>query len=162
MTIDHAKVIRNFVEPKVAYHGFKYDEEESNPLLGCCFFTRNYWCKKQFIAFSRVIFRPDDLADLVEDDLLSEVPSAKVKPESRELLWLSNRYIEASINGMPIIRGQSLFGRTFNRQLLQQPVDPETRRKNWRRLWWEYRTEVELRQVLYEIVEEVLSTTLSK
>ncbi len=163
MPIDYTKLVRNVVEPRVAYHGFRYEAPTSADAPdGCFFFVRDYWCKRQSISISRVEYREEDLAELVnkDADLPTEIPPQLIGREPDDRLWLSNRYLRAGVNGMSMIRGESLFGRTFDVGTVSQPVDPETARKNIRALWWEFRNEAELRQVLEEIVEDFLKEGL--
>jgi hypothetical protein len=76
MDFDYTKIIRNSVGPKLAYYGFKYDEEDSHPATGVYHFTRCYWGKSQYISISRVQYDLQEITDLMEDneDTLTEVP----------------------------------------------------------------------------------------
>jgi len=163
MSIDYTRIVRKIVEPRLAYHGFRYEAPTSaDPPDGCFFFVRDYWCKRQSVSIGRVEYREEDLAELVNEDadLPTEIPPESIGRVPDDRLWLSNRYLRAGINGMSMIRGESLFARTFDVQTLFQPVDPETARKNLRAFWWEFRNEVELRVVLHEIVEDFLKEGL--
>ena len=159
MSIDYTKLVRNIVEPRFAYHGFRYEEPlSSEPPAGHFFFVRNYWCKRQYVSIGRVEYREEGLVKLPneDEDLPTEIPPEWINRDSEDRVWLSNRYLQAVICGASMIRGESLFGRTFDAQTVFQPLDPEIARKNIRALWWEFRNEGDLRQVLNEIVEDFL------
>src|SRR5688572_29969037 len=103
MSIDYTKVVRNVVEPRVTYHGFRYEEPAApDPPAGCFFFIRDYWCKRQYLSISRVEYREEDLVGLVNEDadLPTEIPPESIGREPNDRLWLSNRYLRAAINGM--------------------------------------------------------------
>ena|SRR5687768_7097318 len=109
MWIDYTKIIRNTVEPRLACHGFRYEAPTpADPPGGCFFFVRDYWCKRQSISISRVEYRAEDLAELANGnaDLPTEVPPESIGREPEDRLWLSNRYLIASINGASMIRGK--------------------------------------------------------
>ena len=163
MSIDYLTLVRNIVEPRLAYHGFRYQEPLScEPPAGCFSFVRDYWCKRQYISIGRVEYRAENLAELANEDadLRTEIPPESISREPEDRLWLSNRYLRAVINGASMVRGESLLGRTFDTQRVFHPLDPEIARKNIRALWWEFRNEAELRQVLHEIVEDFIKEGL--
>lgn len=77
MKIDYTKVIKNILEPKLAFNGFKYNKEESNEQLGEYFFTRIYWSKLQYISIARVQYELKDVEEVLADgrDRLEVVPA---------------------------------------------------------------------------------------
>ncbi len=159
MPIDYPRLIRNIVEPRLACHGFRYEEPSSlQPAEVGCTFVRDYWCKRQYISIGRVEYGPEDLAELTNDDadLPTEITPESIGREPDDRLWLSNRYLIAVIDGAYIIRGESLFGRTFEAPTEFRPFDPKRARKAFRKFWWEFRNEEELRMALNEIVEDIL------
>ena len=122
--------------------------------------VRDYWCKRQYISIGRVEYREEDLAWLTHDDadLPSEISPESLGREPDDRLWLSNRYLQAVINGTLMKRGESLFERNPRPKIDLSPFDPqsETVRKKLQEFWWEFRNEAELRQVLLELVDNIM------
>lgn len=159
--VDFTKIIRNSVESKLAYHGFKYDEQELDLILGNYTFRRTYWCKTQEVCISRVEYDAEHITNISKDeDCPAEVSAEFVLFEDPGYrLWLSTRYITAVIGRYQIVNGASLFEnevdvRSFN-------VGPKWfRERNLSWPWWEFRNEAELREVLDQILEIVMSEGL--
>jgi hypothetical protein len=159
--VDFTKIIKNSVESKLAYHGFKYDEQELDLILGNYTFRRTYWCKPQYICIGPVEYDADHITRISEEeDSPDEVPAEVVLFEDPGYrLWLSTRYITAVIDGAQIVNGVSLFEnkvdvRSFN-------VGPKWfRERNLSWPWWEFGNETELREVLGLILEIVVSEGL--
>jgi hypothetical protein len=168
MEIDYTMVIRNCVEPKVAYHGFKYNEEKSHPQIGSYRFTRTYYGKSQYIAISRVQYYSEDLAELMAegDDIPTASCTNSLSEESGERLWLSNKYIIALLGheggGIDVTRGgvgdlshfEQLAGLSFDEA---KPMMREMKKKY---LWWEFQGEAELRKVLQDILKVIINSGL--
>lgn len=144
------------MEPRLAHHGFKFDEQISRPPTSSFFFKRTYWCKTQYIAIARVEYTLEEVTELAEEgsDIPVEVPpELMVIKEPGYRLWLSNRYLEAVINGRQIVRGESLS----ERGPMAVPEGGVKKPYPW---WWEFRNAEELRQVVHEIMEMILSEGL--
>ena len=158
MTFDYTKLVRDIVEPRLAYHGFRYQPPADSdiPESGF-FFVRDYWCKRQCIGIGRVEYSDEDLASLVEDpDLPTEVHHKSLGRQ-----WLSNRYLEANVNSRYLIRDPVLFKST-SAEPLDGQFDPQSEalRKKFRAAWWEFSNEAELRECLKQIVEKIISEGL--
>jgi len=78
MRIDYTKAVRNSLESKLGYHGFKYSVEKSHPPTGHYEFTRNYFGKRQRVSISRVQYNVKDL---------SRLSTFRVDADSR--IWIS-------------------------------------------------------------------------
>lgn len=170
MSIDYSNIIRKYVEPKLAYHGFKYSEDKSHPATGLYKFIRIYWGKLQYITISRVEYNLEDVAELIaeDDDLPTEVPSESLMiQEPNYRLWLSNRYITAVIGdeggGVNLIKG-NVNSLVCNQQ---PPVNVLVKEQSFtsnalqeRLVWWEFCSEAELREILSDIVKIILNDGL--
>lgn len=169
MKIDYTKVIRNCVEPKLGYHGFKYNEEKSHPPTGLYEFTRTYWGKTQRVSISRVQYNLEEVSELIAegDDIPTEVPpQGMLIQEPGYRLWLSNRYVTAVTSheyGSIEITRTGLADYAIFKQLANMPPDKAEltlRKLRKENLWWEFRNVVELRRVLRDILEMVLTRGL--
>lgn len=169
MEIDYTKVIRNCVGPKLAYHGFKYNEEKSHPPTGQYEFTRTYWGKLQHVSISRIQYNLEEERYLTGegDDIPTEVPPKLMliqEPDYR--LWLSNRYISVLVGhegGAIEVTRRGIADYTIFKHLANMPDDeakPALRELRRKHLWWEFRNEVGLRTVLRDILEMVLTEGL--
>lgn len=170
MEIDYTKIIRNCVEPKLAYHGFKYNEEKSHEPTGHYEFTREYFGKRQRVSISRVQYDLRDVSRLTadSDDIPIELSQdLMLIQEPGYRLWLSNRFISAVV-GHEYVRLEvtrtGLADYTPFKQLADLPSDEADHvlrqlRKN--HLWCEFHNEKELRQVLADIVDVVLTEGLN-
>src|SRR4051812_8048970 len=98
--INYERIIPNSVGPKLAYHGFKYDEAESYPPQGHYSFTRNYWCTSQHVSIGPIEYDAEtvEVAIATNNDFPVEVPqSLLLNQEVGFRLWLSNKYITAML-----------------------------------------------------------------
>ena len=159
--MDFTKIIRNALEPRLAYHGFKYDEQYLDLVLGNYTFRRTYWCQPQSVCIGRVEYDADDITKISEgEDSPIRVPEGVVLYEDPNYrLWLSTRYLSANINNRQIVKGVSLFEN--NVDVGSFGVGPKWFREqklSWP--WWEFRNEGELRKVLDEILEIVMTEGL--
>ena len=158
MTFEYTTIVRNIVEPRLAYHGFRYEPPTDSDIPeSSFFFVRDYWCKRQYVSIARVEYQDEDLPSLVED---SDLPT-EFHHKSFGRLWLSNRYLEVSVNGHSIIRDHRLYGRVFA-EPLEEPYDPQSKtvRDRLRVFWWEFSNETELRELLKQIVDKIISEGL--
>ena len=101
MPIDYTKVIRGCVEPRLAYHGFRYNEQESDPHAGFFRFARQFFGKSQYVEVVRHRYLQVDLAELRAEGV--DTPTrvhlkAEEEGERGHYIWLSNRYIHAHVN----------------------------------------------------------------
>ena len=159
--MDFTKIIRNAVEPRLSYHGFKYDEQELDLLLGNYTFRRTYWCQSQYICIGRVEYDADHISNISDDeDSPIKIPEDVVLFEDPNYrLWLSTRYLTAVINNCQIVKGVSLFENNIDVRSFS--VGPKWfREQNLSWPWWEFRNEGELRKVLDEILEIVINEGL--
>jgi hypothetical protein len=168
MEIDYTTVIRNCVEPKLAYYGFKYSDEKSHPQMGLYTFTRTYYGKSQYIAISRVQYHSEDLKELMAEG--NDIPTAACtnssSKEPKEYLWLSNKYMSAVLGheggGIDVTRG-GVGELSHFKQLADLPFDEaklllhEMKKKY---LWWEFQGEAELRKVLQDILKVIINSGL--
>lgn len=162
MSIDYTKVIRNSVEPKLAYHGFKYDEKHSYPPQGSYSFRRTYWGKSQYVNIGRAEYDAGELAGLLAEgeDIPTEVPREQLLiKEPGHRLWLSNRFLT-------VVIGHEAGGIDLTRTGIGIPAVPELptdlpftealpiiKKVYKEHVWWKFRNEAELREVLNDVVE---------
>jgi hypothetical protein len=159
--VDFTKIIRNAVEPRLAYHGFKYEERALDLILGNYTFRRTYWCQPQHICIGRVEYDADRISKISDDeDSPIKVPEEVVLFEDPNYrLWLSTRYLTANINNNQIVKGVSLFENKVDVRSFS--VGPKWfREQNLSWLWWKFGNEAELRKVLDEILEIVMNEGL--
>ena len=159
--MDFTKIIRNAVEPRLAYHGFKFDEQELDLVLGNYTFRRTYWCQSQYICIGRVEYDAEHISKISDDeDSPVKVPEDVVLFEDPNYrLWLSTRYLTAVINNCQIVKGVSLCEN--NVDVNSFSVGPRWfREQNLSWSWWEFRNEAELRKVLDEILIIVINEGL--
>jgi hypothetical protein len=168
MDIDYTKVIRDSVEPKLAYHGFKYNEEKSHPPTGHYSFTRTYWGKSQAVYIGRVNYDLEALANLGEgDDSPEEVPAKSLlirEPGYRQ--WLSTRYVVATAShegGSTYITPTEIGWPAAMKQVVGVPFEkagPLLDSLYREHIYWKYRDEASLRRSLRGVVEFFLSAGL--
>src|SRR5262245_8814933 len=168
MKIDYTTIIRNCVEPKIAYHGFKYNEEASQPQMGSYIFNRTYYGKSQYIAISRVQYYSEGLAELMAEgeDIPTAACTESLSEESAERLWLSNKFVNVVLahegGGVDVTRGgvgdlshfTQVAGLTFDE------AKPKMREMKKKYLWWEFQDEAELRKVLQDILNVIINSGL--
>jgi hypothetical protein len=166
--INYTRVIPSFVGPKLAYHGFKYDEDGSYPPEGDFSFARIYWGKSQRVNIGPVQHDHEAMQAVTSQatDSPTEVPKGLLRlKEPGFQMWLSNRYVLAVLEheggGIHLYPNQSISEIT-------QPFDPE---EVIRRLktspppepgsklpfFWEFHGEDDLRRVLSEIVRIIVT-----
>ncbi len=146
MAIDYTIVIRDSVEPKLAYHGFRYDEQQSEPPAGLFRFTRQFFGKLQYVEFLRHRYLQDELPDLLTKggDIPTGIPGEVVQiDEPGYKLWLSNRYILVAVHHENV-----------GHFICHGPLEADDA------CLWEYHTEAELRRALKDMVELVLTEGL--
>jgi hypothetical protein len=166
---DYSKTIRNFLGPKLAYYGFKYNDKGSHPATGLYQFTRSYWGKSQYISIGRVQYDLKEISELIaeDDDIPTEVPEEQMLiQEHGYRLWLSNRYIHVVIGhesgGIDVTHTGLGIPDEFKR-LADVPFDkaqPALRELKKRYLWWQCPRESELLQVLQRIARIVITDGL--
>lgn len=168
MPIDYDKVVLKSLGPKLAYFGFKYDDEKSHPPPGIYQFTRHYWGAPQSIIISRVKYVEEDLAAAaVDGDTVCEVPSGSLllkEPGYRS--WLSNKYISALVChdgacvnirpdgkgiGLSFVKAQVSGGRALRKKAVGSWNRPE---------WWEFNNRGTLTLRLKEIYERIINDGL--
>ena len=168
MEVDYTTIIRHCVEPKAAYHGFKYNEEKSHPQMGLHIFTRTYYGKSQYIAISRVQYYSEDLAELMTegDDIPTPANTNSLCKESRERVWLSNKYmnvvlgheggsIDVTPGGVGVL---SHFTQLAG--LTSDEAKPMMREMKKKYLWWEFQGEAELLEALQDILTVIIDSGL--
>ena len=76
--MDFTKIIRNSLEPRLAYHGFKYDEQKPDLVLGSYTFRRT-WCQPQHVSIGRIEYDSDAITKIShEEDSPIKVPEEVV------------------------------------------------------------------------------------
>lgn len=164
--IDYGRIIPNSLGPRLAYHGFKYDERESYPPQGQYCFTRSYWCTPQRVSIGRIEYDQEDIEAVLArgEDRPTEVDSSLLliqEPGFR--LWLSNIYlhgvVESEYMGMEIVpkgfvwANDNLDAAEFIKKL-KEASPPKAGEKI--PTWWEFHGEDDLRRVLSEIADIVV------
>lgn len=154
--IDYEHIVPAFVGPKLSYHGFNYDEENSYPPQGDFRFTRNYWGTTQKILICPRDYTFQDVKAVISrrEDFPTEVPRDRLlirEPGFR--MWLSNRYIGATLYSQH---------RTVTLVPDYGIVSPDNRPPPEETLnfWWEFHGEHELRKTLNSIVSIIVSQGL--
>jgi hypothetical protein len=167
--IKYDTLIPNCVGPRLAYHGFRYDEIQSYPPQGFCSFIRSYWCTSQRVSIGPIEYDVEtvEVGIAQNNDSTTEVPPALLRIQEPGLrMWLSNKYITAVLES-----GNRIFD-----VLPNQPYLPETAFPPYKEnggvafpelthgeklpLWWEFHGEGELRIVLNTIVKAILTDGL--
>lgn len=166
--IDYTKVIHSFVKPKLAYHGFKYDEDGSYPPEGDFSFARTYWGKLQRVNIGPVQYDLEAVQAVTSQgtDSPTEVPKKLLRLKEPEFrMWLSNCYIIAVLEhengGIHLFPNLSISETT-------QPFDPEEVVRRLRTtpqpapgtklpIFWEFQNEDDLRRVLSKIVRIIVT-----
>lgn len=168
MQIDYDEVIKRCLGPKLAYHGFKCSAELSAPQVGRTAFSRNYWCKLQYIIIARVSYTSEAEAFGPEsDDLPSEIPARMLDDEPEPRAWLSNRYLSALIGqeygGIDITRGGLGDLKPF--EVLAHPSNEQrvAIMKGLQRnhQWWRFENEADFRNVLQRILDIFITEGLT-
>ena len=170
--INYEKIIPNHVGPKLAFYGFKYDEDQSYPPQGHYSFTRNYWGTSQRVSICPVEydFETVGIGRTRNNDSPSEVPrSLLLIQEPGFRLWLSNRFVTAVLESehrsVDLVPHQGI---AFN---TETPADtdefktklttgPSFQAGEVLPTWWEFAGEDELRQVLDQIVQMIVTDGL--
>jgi hypothetical protein len=163
--IKYEKIIPAFLDPKLAYHGFKYDDANSYPPQGDFHFSRSYWCTTQRISICLVEYDRENAKAVISrgEDFPTEVPRSLLRirdPGFR--LWISNKYLTAvlqsdsrAINLAPrhgILRDvkdsidNEKPATVSNKDLRGYPFDT----------WWEFKGEGDLRRTLNSIVAAIV------
>lgn len=170
--INYERIIPNHVGPKLARHGFKYDETQSYPPQGDYSFARTYWGTSQRISIGPIQYDVETIETGISqnNDSPTEVPRALLlvqEPGFR--LWLSNKYVLANLQSEH--RGVDLYpnqGILFDSEppsntedFIQKlkagpPFQPGKALPNW----WEFHGEVDLRLVLDQIVQMIVTDGL--
>jgi hypothetical protein len=168
--IDYDRIIPNSLGPRLAYHGFKYDETESYPPQGNYCFTRNYWCTPQRVSLGPIEYDQKDIEAVLSrgKDRPTEVdPTLLLIKEPGFRLWLSNIYlnavVESEYRGMVIVPkgfvwpNANLNAEEFIKKLNEgSPPNPGEKIPSW----WEFHGEDDLRRVLSEIADVVVTDGL--
>jgi hypothetical protein len=165
--IDYTRIIPQFVGPKLAYHGFRYDKLDSFPPEGDFSFTRTYWGKSQRVGIGPVQYDLEamEVVTLQGSDCPTEVPQHLLRlQEPGFRMWLSNKYIIANLEHEG--GGITLFPDTSISQITE-PFDSQELIKKLKAgplplpgaklpFFWEFRGEVGLRRVLSEIIRIIV------
>ncbi len=170
--INYEKIIPDSVGPKLAHHGFKYDKTQSYPPQGQYSFIRNYWCTSQRVGIGPIEYDLETVETGISEnnDSPTEVPQDLLliqEPGFR--LWLSNRYLLAVLQSEH--RGVELYP---NRGILFDTEPPSTGEDFIKKLkagppfrpgkalpnWWEFHGEDDLRRVLEQMVEMIVTDGL--
>lgn len=170
--INHEEIIPNHLGPKLAYHGFKYDEARSYPPQGQYSFTRTYWGVSQGLSISLIEYDVEtvDIGRSKNNDSPTEVPQSLLRiQEPGFRLWLSNKFLTAVLHSAS--RGVDIVQ---HRGVASSFAPPANAKDPYKKLeaghsfqlgqplstWWEFNGENELRRTLDEIVQIVLSQGL--
>ena len=168
-TIDYTSIIPNSVGPRLAYHGFKYDEAQSYPPQYQYSFSRTYWCKRQSVSIAPVEYDVEDIAAVKSQnhDFPTEVPRELLRIQEPEFrLWLSNKYILGVLESEPrcvnLLPGQGIDTEPFDAEEIMNSVKTNPSLQPGQRLpmWWEFHSEDDLRRVLDEMVQIILTDGL--
>jgi hypothetical protein len=167
MDIDFTKVIKRSVEPRLNYHGFKFNKEKSDTAAGQHEFSRTYWGKSQSVLFCRVLYDLSDIGELTSesDDIPTELgqDSGSITHSGR---WLSNRYITAAIVhecSAIEITPKGLADYAEFKHLKDVPFDqalPIIRQLRRDTIWWKVSSASTLRQSLKEMIRIILTQGL--
>jgi len=163
--INYEGIIPPFIGPKLAYHGFEYDQNRSYPPQGHYSFTRNYWCTSQCVALGPIEYDAEtvEVGIAQNADFPTEVPqSLLLNQETGFRLWLSNKYILASLQsehrGVDLGPNQGIIWKTEapanNEEFVSRlKAGPAFQPGRVLPTWWEFNGEDGLRRVLSEIVQ---------
>lgn len=167
MRIRYEQIIPNVVGPKLAYHGFKYDETHSYPPQGHFFFSRHYWCKTQMISICPVEYDLEEAKAVIsrKEEFPTEIPADLLlikEPGFR--MWLSNKYLTVILHnehtGLSLVQHQGII-KNARSSIDSEPLVREADLERGRRLtWWEFQGEHELRRMLDAIVSIVVTQGL--
>ena len=168
--IDYERIIPNLLGPRLAYHGFKYDESESYPPQGDYCFTRSYWCTPQRVSIGPIEYDKEDIEAVLArgNDLPTEVdPSLLRIREPGFRLWLSNIYLNVVVEneylGHVIVpKGYVWPNANLDAEELIKKLREGTPPKAGEKIptWWEFHGEDDLRRVLSEIADVVVTDGL--
>ena len=170
--INYERIIPNHVGPKLAHHGFKYDETQSYPPQGQYSFIRNYWCASQRVGIGPIEYDVETVETGISEnnDSPTEVPQALLlNKEPGFRLWLSNRYLLAVLQSehrsVDLFPKQGILFDTeppsntedFIKKLKAgPPLQPGKALPNW----WEFHGEDDLLRVLDHIVQIIVTDGL--
>lgn len=170
--INYESIIPNSVGPKLAHHGFKYDETQSHPPQGHYSFTRDYWCTSQCVSIGPIEYDLEtvEVGIAKNNDFPTEIPqSLLLNQEVGFRLWLSNKYIKAVLRsehrGVDLVPNQGIVWDTeppsndedFIKRLTAGPPFQAGKALP---TWWEFHGEDDLRRVLSEIVKTIVTDGL--
>jgi hypothetical protein len=168
--IDYDRIIPNALGPKLAHHGFKYDERESYPPQGEYCFSRSHLCTPQRVSIGLIQYDQEDVEAVIArgEDLPAEVdPSLLLIQEPGFRLWLSNIYLHAVVqsgyDGLEIVpkgfvrANDNLDAEEFIKKL-KESSPPKAGEKI--PTWWEFHGEDDLRRVLSDIADIVVTDGL--
>jgi hypothetical protein len=156
------------VEPKLYYHGFKYDDESSYPPQGDKVFSRSYWCTTQKVSIGPIEYDLEAAKAVISrrKDFPTEVPAAVLlNREPGFRLWLSNRYLTAVLHSehrsVSLIPERGIVNSANTQIHDKRFVDPSIFQPG-RCLptWWEFQGENDLRRTLKTIVLMIVTCGL--
>jgi len=168
--INYERIIPNSLGPRLAYHGFRYDESESYPPQGEFSFTRTYRCVPQRVSLGPIQYDREELEAVLakgKDEPTEVDPSLLRIRETGFRLWLSNIFLNAVVQSeylahLIVPKGfvwpnENLDAAEFIENLAQSSP-PKAGEKI--ATWWEFHGEEDLRRVLSEIAEVVVTDGL--
>jgi hypothetical protein len=149
--INYKHIIPQFVGPKLAYHGFKCDEEHWYPPHGHFFFRRNYWCSTQRISICPLEYDTEEAKAVISrsEDFPTEVPTDLLlnrDPGTR--LWLSNKYLTAVLQSESRVKYLTPDSNIAG----NEPTPSTPQRDPVPNLWWQFHGEHGLQRTLSAIV----------
>jgi hypothetical protein len=163
--VNYDKIVPGLVEPKLAYHGFRYDQNESYAPQGHYCFTRTYWCTTQRVSICPVEYDSSDIEIVLgqTDDTPTEVPQPLLlirEPGFR--MWLSNKYIlgvlECEHKSVNLLPNEGISNASFDVKEIVKKLRTSPPPEAGQKLptWWEFHGEDGLRRVLDEMVQIVV------
>lgn len=166
--INYTRIIPSFVGPKLAYHGFKYDETNSYPPQGDFTFSRRYWCTTQSVSIGPLEYDFEEAKMVISrgEDFPTEVPTSLLlikEPGFR--LWLSNKYLNAVLESehqsIKLVPDYGIFRHTNTSIDNEMSANAsEAFQRSHLRTYWEFNGENDLRRTLSSIVAVVISQGL--
>jgi len=165
--INYEEIIPNWIGPKLAFYGFKYDKDSSYPPQGHYSFRRTYWgtCQRVSICPVEYDFETVGIGRTLNNDDPSEVPrSLLLIKEPGFRMWLSNKFVTAVLESehrsVDLVPHQGIAFDT------EPPADTEEFKTKLKTgpsfqagqalpTLWEFQGESDLKRVLDDIVQMI-------